>query len=112
MGQYRFVFTVQFASEYALEEYVKFWRETSVVIQKQAGACSTKLHRIDGELILLAIAEWESKEARDVAFAIVERDIESGAFPDDHPIHREDEEFGQVSVIGGGYQIGVVELAK
>ena len=100
---YRFVFGVRFKTEKDLENYVKFWTESSRLIQEEPGAQGTRLHRVEGELTVFAVAQWESKEARDRAFENLERKYAS-----EHPLNRDDGEFGEVFIIGGGSEIDAV----
>lgn len=63
-----FVFEVHIRPGYDAERYARAWVEASEIIQQAAGARGTRLHRKHGdENVLLAIASWESKEARDAA---------------------------------------------
>lgn len=57
-----------------MEQYVDAWKTGSAVIQKLPGARGTRLHRKIGyDNVLLAIADWESKEARDAAMEALGR---------------------------------------
>ena len=48
------------------EDYAAVWVRASKMIQRSPGARGTRLHRKIGDpSVLLAIATWESKEARD-----------------------------------------------
>jgi hypothetical protein len=61
-----FVFEVRIKDGYTAERYARAWVRASSIIQQAAGARGTRLHRKIGEPnILLAIAHWESKTARD-----------------------------------------------
>ena len=62
----KFIFEVRVKPGYTVEEYAENWIRASEIIQQSPGARGTRLHRKIGEPdTLLAIASWESKEARD-----------------------------------------------
>lgn len=61
-----FIFEVRVRPGYSVEEYADAWVTASEIIQQTPGARGTYLHRKIGEPdCVLAIAHWESKEARD-----------------------------------------------
>jgi nitroreductase len=61
-----FVFEVHVKPGYRAEQYAQAWLRASEHIQRAAGARGTRLHRKIGDpSVLLAIATWESKAARD-----------------------------------------------
>ena len=61
-----FVFEVQVRPGYTAEAYAEAWVRASEIIQQAPGARGTRLHRkIGDENVLLAIASWDSKKARD-----------------------------------------------
>ena len=63
---YRYIWKIKLDPKYSEEEFVKFWRETSQILQEYPGAKGTKMTKVEGEArTYLAIAEWESKAARD-----------------------------------------------
>lgn len=65
-----FVFEVRIRPGHSAEAYAEAWVEASRIIQSQAGARGTHLHRkIGSPDRLIAIASWESKSARDAAEA-------------------------------------------
>lgn len=62
----KFIFEVRMQHGYTVEEYAQAWVKASEIIQQAPGARGTELHRKIGEpRTLLAIAHWDSKEARD-----------------------------------------------
>jgi heme-degrading monooxygenase HmoA len=62
----KFIFEVAMKPGFTVEEYAEGWVKASEVIQQTPGARGTYLHRKIGEPDkVLAIAHWESKEARD-----------------------------------------------
>lgn len=66
----KYVFLIRVKEGQTVEEYVEAWKCASEVIQRMPGARGTRLHRAMGDpRTLLAIAEWESKDARDEAMA-------------------------------------------
>jgi len=65
-----FVFEVRMKPGYDPAQYAAAWIRASEIIQSAPGARGTRLHRKIGEPgVLIAIASWESKEARDAAEA-------------------------------------------
>ena len=61
-----FVFEVQVKEGFSAEDYAEAWVRASEIIQAAPGARGTRLHRKIGDpMKLLAIASWESKDARD-----------------------------------------------
>lgn len=61
-----FVFEVHIKPGYSAEQYARAWVSASRIIQRFPGARGTRLHRKIGDPnVLLAIATWESKAARD-----------------------------------------------
>ena len=92
----RYIFEVKIKQGHTAEEYSSAWKRGSQVIQKMPGARGTRLHRKIGDPnTLLAIAEWESKEAREKAMA----ELESGDEKTREIIHRH-REFGEFVKIG------------
>lgn len=62
----KFIFEVSMKPGFTVEEYAEGWLRASEIIQRKPGARGTFLHRKIGEPDkLLAIAHWDSKEARD-----------------------------------------------
>ena len=61
-----YVFEVHVRPGYTAEAYAEAWVRASEIIQSAPGARGTRLHRkIGDQKVLLAIASWESKSARD-----------------------------------------------
>ena len=61
-----FVFEVHVNPGHPAEQYADAWVRASELIQRAPGAMGTRLHRkIGDDHVLLAIARWESKQARD-----------------------------------------------
>ncbi len=61
-----FIFEVRIKPGYTAERYAAAWIRASEIIQRAPGAQGTRLHRKIGDPdVLLAIATWESKAARD-----------------------------------------------
>lgn len=62
----KFIFEVTMKPGFSVEEYAQGWVKASEIIQQTPGARGTYLHRKVGEPNkVLAIAHWDSKEARD-----------------------------------------------
>lgn len=61
-----FIFEVHIKPGYSAEQYADAWVRASELIQAAPGARGTRLHRKIGDPdVLLAIATWQSKAARD-----------------------------------------------
>lgn len=61
-----YIFKVTIGPGYTAEQYAEAWVRASAFIQRAPGALGTRLHRsVDDPNVLLAIATWESKAARD-----------------------------------------------
>jgi hypothetical protein len=61
-----YLFEVHIKPHYTAEQYADAWVRASRIIQRATGARGTRLHRKIGDPdVLLAIASWESKAARD-----------------------------------------------
>ena len=71
-----FIFEVHIKEGYRAEDYAAIWVRASKLIQQSPGALGTRLHRKIGDpSMLLAIATWESKEARDNMEAELSQEI-------------------------------------
>ncbi len=61
-----FIFEIHMQPGYPPERYAEAWVRASEIIQRSPGARGTRLHRkIGAPEVLLAIATWDSKAARD-----------------------------------------------
>jgi len=61
-----FIFEVHIKPGSTAEQYAAAWVGVSAILQRAPGARGTRLHRkIDDPSVLLAIATWDSKAARD-----------------------------------------------
>ncbi|MDX1584493.1 MAG: antibiotic biosynthesis monooxygenase [Thermoanaerobaculia bacterium] len=90
-----FIFEVRIRSGHTAEEYADAWVRASRIIQRSAGARGTRLHRKIGEPgALIAIASWDSKEARDRADAALKEDGELRAILSEAGSH------AQITIIG------------
>ncbi|MFK7732585.1 MAG: antibiotic biosynthesis monooxygenase [Pseudomonadales bacterium] len=71
-----FIFEVHIKPGHSAEEYADAWVRASEMIQCAPGAQGTRLHRkIGDDSVLLAIATWESKQARDAMEAKPDAEI-------------------------------------
>lgn len=62
----KYVFEVHIKPGSTAEQYASAWVRVSEILQRAPGARGTRLHRKIGDPgMLLAIASWESKAARD-----------------------------------------------
>lgn len=62
----KFIFEVRVKEGHSAEEYADAWVRASELIQQAPGARGTELHRKIGDpATLIAIASWDSKQARD-----------------------------------------------
>jgi heme-degrading monooxygenase HmoA len=88
-----FVFEVHVKPGHSAERYATAWVEASRLIQQAPGARGTRLHRKIGDPhVLLAIASWQSKSARDAMEGAPQERIAE--------IIRTQAEFVEVKVIG------------
>lgn len=88
-----FIFEVHVKPGYTAEQYADAWVRASRLIQQAPGARGTRLHRKIGDpQVLLAIASWESKAARDA--------MEGRPDPRVRDIIAEQAQFVDVRVIG------------
>ena len=63
----KFIFEVRMKPGFTVEEYAEGWVKASKIMQQTPGARGTYLHRKLGcDDTVLAIAHWDSKEARDL----------------------------------------------
>ncbi|MFU8817719.1 MAG: antibiotic biosynthesis monooxygenase family protein, partial [Pseudomonadales bacterium] len=78
---------------YSAEQYADAWVRASAIIQQAPGARGTRLQRKIGDPnVLLAVATWDSKQARD--------DMESQHDPRVRDIIAAQAEFVDIEVIG------------
>lgn len=74
----KYIFKVTVNQGHSAEQYAQAWVKASRLIQQAPGALGTELHRMIGNPdVLLAIAHWESKAAReamDEVMAVDQRD--------------------------------------
>jgi quinol monooxygenase YgiN len=88
----KFLFEVHIKPGFKAEQYAESWVRASEIIQRQAGARGTRLHRKIGDPnVLLAIAEWDSKTERDAA---------QGRLPHADAIIREAAKYCDIRLIG------------
>lgn len=81
----KFIFEVKLKPGRTVEEYADTWVKASEIIQRAPGARGTELHRkIDDPTTLLAIATWESKDARDQREEFLKPDAAMRAVLDAH----------------------------
>lgn len=103
---FKFLFEVNVANGQD-EEFIEHWTKGSIPIQELPGAMGTRLHKKRGEEhAYIAIAEWESYEARQAAMqAINGLDAERT-----ERVHqwRDNEAFGTVTIIGEIDEISIV----
>lgn len=95
---FRFVFEVKVRPGED-EKFIESWREGSKPIQEYSGARGTRLHKKRGEdHTYVAIAEWESMEAREAAID----DIEKGESERAKRVRQwgRNEDFGEVTIFG------------
>ena len=92
----KYIFEIHVRPGQSVEEYVEAWKSGSAIIQKQPGAQGTRLFRKIGEPdVLLAIADWTSKQHRDDAMAAL-----ALADPETQDVLRRHEMFGKLRMIG------------
>ena len=73
-----YIFEIHIGPGYTAEQYADAWQRASRYIQAAPGAQGTRLHRKIGEPDkLLAIATWESKDARDAMESRLPAEVEA-----------------------------------
>jgi quinol monooxygenase YgiN len=81
----KFIFEVTLKPGRTVEEYADAWVRASEIIQRAPGARGTQLHRKIGHPnVLLAIASWDSKAARDARDEFLKPDAATRAILDAH----------------------------
>lgn len=84
-GIMKFIFEVRLKPGHTVEEYAASWVRASEIIQRAPGARGTRLHRKIGQPhVLLAIASWESKGAREARDQFLKPDAAMRAVLDEH----------------------------
>jgi len=80
----KFIFEARLRPGHTIEEYAASWQRVSAIIQRAPGARGTQLHRKIGHPdVLLAIASWDSKAARDARDGFIRPDAEMRAVLDE-----------------------------
>lgn len=104
---FKFIFQVNVADNKD-EEFITHWHNGSIPIQEMPGAMGTRLHKKQGEdHAYIAIAEWESKEARTAAMHILNEGIDKERSERMKQWHDNDY-FGTVTVLGEVDEISIV----
>src|SRR5690349_15130924 len=81
----KFIFEVTLKPGKTVEQYAEAWVRASEIIQTAPGARGTQLHRKIGHPnVMLAIASWDSKEARDARDEFLKPDAKMRAILDAH----------------------------
>jgi heme-degrading monooxygenase HmoA len=81
----KFIFEVRLKPGHSVAEYAAAWEHASTIIQRAPGARGTRLHRKIGHPdVLLAIATWDSKAARDARDDFLKPDAAMRAVLDEH----------------------------
>lgn len=95
---FKFIFEVK-VNDGQDDIFIEHWHKGSIPIQEMPGALGTKLHKkIGEEHTYIAIAEWESLDARKTAM----KAINSGEDKDRYKRVKEwgaNEDFGEVKII-------------
>jgi heme-degrading monooxygenase HmoA len=103
---YRYIWKIKLSDPSDKDRFIAHWREGSAILQKFEGALGTHLHEVRDEPgSYYAVAEWETREARDAMseeanHGTSELAIEWQKLP-------KNEEFGEVINFQGD-EIGVV----
>lgn len=102
----KFIFTIRIKEGHSEAEYIDAWKKGSAIIQQSTGAKGTILYRnLNEPNTFIAIAEWESKEARDAAMKkLQEEGIEVQTLLKKH------KDFGNTETLGNFEEIARVEL--
>lgn len=101
----KFIFKIKIKGRHSEQEYISAWKKGSAVIQTSDGAQGTVLYRKIGEPgTLIAIAEWESKESRDIAMKKLDAmDSETQKILNWH------KNYGEVEILGNFEEIDRVD---
>lgn len=104
---YRFIWKIQLKQNVSDDDFIKFWHDSSKILQEYDGAAGTHIHKAqDEERTYFLVAEWKSRQARDY----MQVDVDAGqserakrylAFP-------RNESFGDIQAVMAGVQIGSV----
>lgn len=90
-------------------EFIRHWHGGSIPIQMNPGALGTRLHKVRSEEhVYIAIAEWESKEARSAAFTTLEDPM--NPLYEEYKKWKENEDFGEVTLIAEVDEVSNVVL--
>ena len=101
----KFIFTVKIKEGHTEQEYIDAWKNGSSIIQKSLGAKGTTLYRKIGEPgNLIAIAEWDSKEARDAAMKKLDEADEKTK-----KILKRHRDFGETKILGNYEEVASVK---
>lgn len=103
---FKFIFRIDFDDLGQRQPFIDNWRKGSEILQEYPGALGTRLHQIEGTDSLLAIAEWESQEARQ-AMTLDTKEGKSDRAKRWQAIPKNDS-FGKVTVIANATEIGYV----
>lgn len=101
---YRYVWKIILNYDVSEEDFIKFWKESSQVLQEYPGAKGTHIHSVRNEpRSFLAMAEWGSMAERDA----MQADIDAGTSEraQRYLAYSKNEEWGVVT-----FQIGAQEL--
>ena len=107
----KYIFEIKIKHGHSVEEYVKAWKKGSKIIQQFPGARGTRLYQKIGEPnVLIAIADWKSKEARDKAMVgidnITRLDLDTNKVVHAH------RKYGRLFPLGGFDEIAKVAKNK
>ena len=101
----KFIFEIKIREGHTGQEYMDAWKKGSAIIQNSKGAKGTILYRkISEPGMLIAIAEWESRELRDAAMEkLDEAGLEVQEVLDNH------KNYGDTNIIGNFEEVARVE---
>jgi len=106
---YRFIWKIKLKDSVTDDVFIKFWHDSSMVLQEYDGAKGTLIHKArDEDRTYFLVAQWESQAIRDAMDkdtqeGISERAIRYSAFP-------KNETFGDIQAVFAGEQIGEAVL--
>jgi hypothetical protein len=106
---FHFVFEARIKPGCTEEQYVDAWRSGSAIIQGEPGALGTRLHR-NSAGVLVAIATWESKAARDAA--IKELGLDGDIVDNTDSVLRSHLQFADVTPLFGLEEIAAMDPPK
>jgi heme-degrading monooxygenase HmoA len=103
---YRYIWKIKLDNPDREDEFIQHWKDGSTILQQFPGALGTHMHKVRGEEhSFFAVAEWESKDARDA----MQKEIETSSTDRARQWQKmpNNEDFGEI-INFAGEETGVV----